>query len=352
MAEHKKAPISLSQISKLAGLSKATVSYVLHNKRGPSSATRTRVLKIVKRLGYQPDARVISVMSTVRKATAKELVPIAWVDTNWDKDAWERYRFLSPYLEGAGDRCSELGYRLEKIWAAEPGMTMRRVSQIIYQRGIEGVIVTPGWSHINLNWDKLASVSFGHGLLAPRLHKVTIDSTFNLLLALKMLRRYGYRRIGICLDQLVGRSSYNLSKAAAAYFHASISPAEVIRPLYYAINKNENWIEIENAIATWIRENRPDVIVGHDNRLLKVVETLGFRVPEEIGVVHLATDDDVADWAGIHSRKREIGACAVETVVYALQTRGFGVPEAALNMSIRGMWHGGRTLIVPKPKAR
>jgi hypothetical protein len=46
------------------------------------------------------------------------------------------------YLQGARERCRQLGYRLEEIWANEPDMTMRRLSQILYQRSIEGVVVT------------------------------------------------------------------------------------------------------------------------------------------------------------------------------------------------------------------
>ena len=80
-------------------------------------------------------------------------------------------------------------------------MTMKRVSQILYQRGIEGAIVTHPARHLRLNWNHLAAVSLEGALLAPRLHRVMSDMFFNLLLALKMVKRSGYRRIGICVDQ-------------------------------------------------------------------------------------------------------------------------------------------------------
>jgi len=99
-----------------------------------------------------------------------------------------------------------------------------------------------------------------------------------------------------------------------------------------------------------MRKQKPDVIVGQNNRLLEWVKAAGFRVPEEMGVVHIATDDDVSDWAGIVSRRREIGATAVERVISLLQNRQFGVPKTAVNMAIRGSWSPGSTLLIPKPK--
>ena len=349
--ENKASKISLGDIAKIVGISKATVSYVLRNRPGPSPATRERVLAVAQELGYVPDARVVSLMAQVRDASSKNLLPIAWLDTNWEKDSWEKYRFLSPYFEGARAQALHLGYRLEKIWAGQPGITMRRISQIIYQRGIEGAIITHHVRHFRLDWEKLAAVALEGRLLSPRLHRVMTDYTFNLLLALKMLKRNGYRRIGICLERWVGCDSYNTCRAATYYFHANIPGKEVVPPLVYVRrNTDTNRKEVAKSIVRWIKRERPDVVVGHDEGLVRIVQSAGYRVPEDIGVVHIATDDDVSDWAGVDSRRREIGAAAADKVIALLQHRQFGLPEIAQNIGIRGRWHYGHTLLVPKPK--
>ena len=340
--------VSLGDVAKAAGVSKATASMVLRNSPGPSEQTRQKVLRVAKEQEYIPDARIASLMAMVKDAASKDLVPLAWLDTNWEKDAWETYAFLSPYLEGARARALELGYRIDRIWAREPGMSMRRISKIIYQRGIEGVIVTPGAKHARLEWERLASVALESSFLAPVLHRVMTDVTFNLLLALKMLKRHGYVRIGICMDRLVGRGSYNACLAAAHYFHASLPAVEVIPILIYRRGKGTSWDENLNPISSWLKKQKPDVVVGHDNSLVRIVESSGYRVPEEVGVVHIATDDDVKDWAGIDSKRRETGAFAAEWVISLLQNRRFGVPGTAITTTIRGAWHNGRTLLVPK----
>ncbi len=346
----KSSRISIRDIAEAAGVSKAAVSYALQNHPEVGKATRQRILRIAKRLGYVPDARIASVMASVRDAQSKELLPIAWLNTDEEKDAWQKYKFLSPLLEGVRERALQLGYRLEEMWLHEPGMSMAHINRILYQRGIEGAIVTLPARHVRLDWDHLAGVSLGGTLLAPRLHRVDGDIYYNLLLTLKMLKRFGYRRIGICLTEYIDRSTTRSCRAATYYFQSTIPKLEKVPALFYPGEKPAAWIVSKRQIAAWLSRHKPDVIVCHSNRLLACVEASGYRVPEDIGIVHLATDDDVSDWAGITSNRREIGTITAELLVSLMNSRQFGVPKIARNTVIRGSWHPGRTLLIPKPK--
>jgi len=351
----KKTPsrVSISAIAEAAGISKAAAGYALQNKPEVSRATRHRVLRIARRMGYAPDPRLASWMIRVRETKAKDLLPIAWLNVHTEEDAWHRYTFLSPYLEGARERSLQLGYHLEEFWLRQPGMTLPRISQILYQRGIEGAIVTNHLRHFRFDWDHLAGVSLEGGLLAPRLSRVMSDNLFNLQLALKMVKRAGYRRIGICLNDALDGASMHACRAAAYYFQMTLPKSDQIEPLFYSWAgrrplENE---ESSEKIVAWIRYHRPEAIVGYHNQLIQFVEKAGYRVPAEIGVVHLATDDDVSDWAGIYSNKRAVGTMATEWVVSLIQNRQFGVPKTASYTAVQGTWHPGRTLLIPKPKS-
>lgn len=342
---------SLGAIAKASGVSKATACNVLRSNPGPSADTRERVLRIAREMGYVPDARMGTLMARVRDAKAKDAVPIAWLNTNFEEKCWEAYKFHSPYLEGARERALKSGYRIETIWAGQPGMTMRRLSQMIYQRGITGVIVTPPARHLRLRWDKLACVALEPNFLAPRFDRVMADIPYNLFLTLKMLRRYGYRRIGVFLYDSLGERSYRSCHAVSRYFHDNIPPDEVIPPNFFAVKRG--WTgepPFREALLPWVRQYKPDVIVGYCAELEEILTTAGYDVPHEIGVVTLATDDDLMDWAGINSRRREIGAATMGQLISHLDHGEFGIPATAENIMIRGTWHNGRTLIVPKPK--
>jgi hypothetical protein len=59
----------------------------------------------------------------------------------------------------------------------------------------------------------------------------------------------------------------------------------------------------------------------------------------------------VLDWAGIHSRRRETGATAIDELVALMRNREFGVPKTPRNILIRGSWNAGGTLSPARPSA-
>ncbi|MFA4945860.1 MAG: LacI family DNA-binding transcriptional regulator [Lentisphaeria bacterium] len=344
--DKKAANVSLGDIARAAAVSRAAVCYALRHSPGVSAATRQRILAIANRLGYAPDPRIAAQMATVRDAKAKDLLPIAWLNASEEEDSWRKYQFHLPYLEGAHARAWELGYRLEEIWIHEPGLTEARLARMLDRRGIEGAIITYPAKHIHLDWRHLAGVSLESDLLAPRLCRIMKDNHYNFFLAIKMLRRAGYRRIGVCLEKGLDRQSP--LRSAISHFGATTPTAEQVPPLFYAGLAAKTWRLAKPLIAAWVAATRPEVVVGLDSRLVECLAAAGHRVPEEIGVVLLATDDDVADWAGICSNRRQIGATAVEQVVALMRSRQFGVPAVAADLLIRGTWHPGRTLLLPR----
>jgi LacI family transcriptional regulator len=338
-------PITLRHIAEVAGVSKAAVGYALQNKLGVGSETRKRILEIARRLGYIPDARLASFMTKVRHTREKGPLPVAWLNTHAREDAWQKYKFLTPYFEGASERCASLGFRLDPIWVRRPGMTMSRLSQTLYQRGVEGVIVSHPVRHLRLQWNHLASVSLEGALLAPSLDRVMTDTNFNLLLAWKTLKRLGYRRIGICLQEEVDRFSHHMIRSTAQYLYRTAPARDRVRPLFHSHHSTDEMKGAE--VGPWITSERPEVVIGHDSRLVHWIERAGHRVPEECGVVHLALDDDVGDWSGIYSNRRAAGRAAAERVISLVHHRQFGVPAVPMNSMIRGTWRMGAT-ILPK----
>jgi LacI family transcriptional regulator len=348
MKTKKSSKASLGDVARAAGISKTATGYALRNYPSVSKKTRERVVRIASELGYVPDARMAFRMTKVRGTKRKDLLPIAWLNTDAERDAWQKHLFLSPYLEGAQERCLQLGYRIEEIWTKQPGMTMRRLSQILFQRGIEGVIVPHPVKHIRLNWDHLAGVSLEGSLIAPRLHRVMTDFFFNLQLALKAVKRYGYRRIAICLEEAIDRHTNHTIRAAVHYFFSTTPKAERITPLFYTWGKDSMADAGEHQVRAWIKKHwkqKPDVLVGHSFNIMKWAQSAGYRVPEEIGIVHIATDDDVREWTGISSNRREIGAIAAAHVIALIQNRQFGLPKVAVDTLVRGSWSPGDTLL-------
>lgn len=339
-------PASLADIARKAGVSKMTVSYALRSHPKVSEKTRLRVLKAARQLRYFPDARMAERTAQIRNAKTRELLPIAWLNMGAEEDLWHRYSWLSPYLEGAQQRSFELGYKIDEIWARQPGMTNQRLSDIIYNRGIRGIIVAPpretSLGHVRLDWRHFAAVTFEGAILAPRLHRVMPDYYFNLLLALKTLRRAGYRRIGLLLDIYHDQRSHHAYLGAINYFHSRIPKNERVRPLFYS-SLMGNPFAVKEA-GPWLRKAKPDVIVGQHSLLPEWLKSQGHTAPEAIGLVHLALDADCTEWTGIWQRKHQVGAEAIELCISMIRNNRFGLPETPYDILIPGNWKEGNTL--------
>ncbi|HSI85344.1 MAG TPA: LacI family DNA-binding transcriptional regulator [Candidatus Methylacidiphilales bacterium] len=342
-------PVSLGDIAKAAGVSRMSVSCALRNQPGIGQSTRDRILEIARELRYTPDPRVAMMMSQIRETKSKDLMPLAWINVADRLGIWRECDFLRPYYDGAAERCRESGYRLVEFQLNYTEMTSARLSQILYQRGIQGVIVAPPCTrsiiHLRLSWEHFAAVSFERALAAPRLHQAVQNTYFNILLSLKKITRAGYRRIGVILPAQSTRRSRHMSEAAVQSFHAGIPRAERIPPFV-------NWeADIPQDFFQWVMRYTPDAVLGGHSELCNRLRSFGLRVPEDVGVAHLSLEGDCDDWCGIRCNKWEIGAAAADLVISQIQNNQMGLPKCAREIVINGTWQNGKTLLVPKPPA-
>lgn len=97
----KKKP-TMKTIAQEAGTTAATVSMALRNHPRIGSATKARIHKIAKRLGYTPDAKLVEFMSYLRSSEAKEKhSAIAFLSAYPQRDAIHRNLPLRAFFEGA-----------------------------------------------------------------------------------------------------------------------------------------------------------------------------------------------------------------------------------------------------------
>jgi len=120
MKKKKSSRASLGDVARVAKISKVAASFALKNRPGVSKATRERVLRIARQLGYAPDARAAVLMASVRGAKTKELLPIAWLNTDREKDAWQKYKFYRLTWKEPGNGPSNLVIGLKKYGRNNP----------------------------------------------------------------------------------------------------------------------------------------------------------------------------------------------------------------------------------------
>src|SRR5262245_11457734 len=195
-------PPTLKGIAARAGVSAMTVSLALRNHPKIPASTRERIQTIARELGYRPNPMVHALMAEVRaRRPMRSATTLAFVTAFPTRDGWRRGSYIYvEYHAGAVERARQLGYAIEEVWAKEPGMTGRRLTQVLETRSIRGLLIAPlpqSRGHLSLDWSKFAAATFGSSLYKPELHRATVDHFGAITMALRKLRKLGYRRIGM-----------------------------------------------------------------------------------------------------------------------------------------------------------
>lgn len=338
-----KTQITLQDIADKAGVSRATVSLALRNNPSLPVTTRQRIQQLAGQLGYRPNPMVSTLMSYQRAARSDRPkgLTLALLLKFSRRGSWRQY--LSPDLvTGASQRAEQLGYRLEEFWLDDLKMDEKRLSQILFQRGVPGVILAPlpsAVGHFDLDWDKLSAVTIGYSLARPELHRVTSDRYHAMLLAIHKLRERGYRRLGLALESNQDERVHHQWVAPFLWEQMHGQPKDRV-PLL--IVKGEEWNE--HRFATWFRENAPDVILGYDPQVIRWLERMGRSVPRDIGFVHLWNPDQSGKLAGLYHNPPGIGAAAVDFLIGLIQTNDRGIPHSPRVMQLEASWADGKTI--------
>ena len=331
---------TLRDIAREAGCHYSTVSLALRGHPRIPRATRLRLIEIANRLGYQPDAMLNALCAYrgQRREFPRQGV-IAWLTNHSSERGWQRSACNRDYFRGAAARAKERGYLLEAFWLRQPGMTGARMSQILWTRGIQGILFPPQerLCSIDLVWDRFSCVTFGYTLVSPRLHLVSNHEYRTMGCLFGELQRRGYRRLGLVnLRDHDERVDHNW---LAAYLveQNQLEASDRLPPLIL-----HQWDEA--GFAEWQKEYQPDAIVTRLAVVLRSVARLGLEVPRDIGVAFHSLDEARNDLSGMKKNSYLIGVMAIDLLIDMLHRNERGLPETPYRMMVEGRWWEGTTL--------
>lgn len=347
--------ISLQQIADRIGVSKMTVSLALREHPRIPRETQERVKKVAAQLGYKPNPEVSQLMSAIRKDTTDEQgLPLAYVTTGGERGFWRTSPTELAYWDGAAARAKTYGYYLEEYWMDEPRMTERRLSDILWNRGVKGIIVPPmvrtltgqiRYVKLAFDWPKFASVTIGDMLTTPQLNRVIHDHYASILTAMDKLIELGYRRIGLCLTEHMDLTVNQRWQAGYRVYRAN-HPIERIEPLILPDLSAA-------AIKDWVDENKLDAIVGAELRMPRFFQEMGIEMGKDLAYADLDLDTDNPkhrNISGIVQNSGMLGMAAVDLVVSSLNRNQLGAPEVPFVMQVEGTWKAAKS--TPRRKVR
>lgn len=336
--------VAIADVARAAGVSKMTVSRALRGERGLSDHTRATIQALADRMGYRPDPAVSELMGRLRKSRVAGLEPLAWLTTYEKLGGWRTNPGTVEMYRGATERAHKLGFRLEEFSLKTPGMTPRRLSHILYNQGIRGVVVAPLFDHGVIEgfaWQHFAAACCGHSLLSPHLHRVSVDQFDVLRLAWARLVERGYRRVGLVVSANDNERIGHRWQAVNLLEQTLRDGVEALSPML-----TNDWRP--EVFLRWYEQQRPDVILS----LLDVhqwMQAAGLRAPRDCGFCLLRLDQ-AKGIAGVDHRFADIGAAAVSIVASDIAANQFGIPPIRHSVSVQCLWQDGPTL-QPLPTA-
>jgi LacI family transcriptional regulator len=338
--------MNLRHLARLANLSPSAVSLALRGSTKVSEETRTRVRQLADKHDYRPDARIVEMMSHLRKPrTVRQQACFAVISLYDNPHPWEASRHLSLVYEGMVARATELGYRLEPLWLRAPAMTYQRFRSVLDARGIQGLINFGGPDvdgEFPAVLDHYAIVSLGLSIRTP-LHRVTSHFFNDTVSALNEVHRRGYVRPGLVLGR------YEEERGAHAHVSAYLGWCEhVLGPGHSLPVLRMDGIE-EGPMLAWMAKHNPDVIVfihRYDQvpGLQAMLRRNRIRIPNDVGVVVLSHILEGTAFSGMQQNQPLMGAWVVELLAARIANRDFGIPEHPRTEMVESRWIEGTTL--------
>ncbi|WP_309027345.1 LacI family DNA-binding transcriptional regulator [Pelagicoccus enzymogenes] len=333
--------VSMLDIAKELGISRATVSLALNNSPKVAVATRQSVLDAARRIGYKADPYVSALMAARRHGREPSDAPVlALVIPSREENSWKERYNLKRFIEGCQAYALELGFKTELFWIGDRAMTAMRLNQIICSRGIRGaVLISQGqWSpKLEYEWKDLAIVSFGGRELAPRSDWLSSDYYGNMEEALRILKSQGFSRIGFTMEKSFVFSRHN--RWAAAY-HMEQAEKE-LEPIDIWQDPSPTF----EGFREWFVRNQPEAILSIEPyTVLKWVRQLGLQVPEDVSVAAITNVEEGGPVSGIVIDTETCGKLAIDMLLERIH-RSESLPYATpRHVTVSGYWNRGETL--------
>ncbi len=338
--------VTMSVIAARAGVSKNTVSLALRHDPQIPAATRERIERIARELGYAKNPVVAQLMTELRKAhPAGHRRTFALLNAHHDAHAFTRHPTIPAYVAGCHRRAALHGYALDEFWLHDPALYGEALNRILRARGIRGVLVVGLMKEnrlpprFSVTWQNHSVVVTGVRTREPTLPFACVDHHALMLEALEHARQLGYRRPALVLERTIDQLVDNRFSAGFWAGQQGLDPADRV-PAFHAVEEARAAPETFHA---WFRAHRPDAILTLHTVVREWLAASGLIAPRDLGLIQLERRRGCEDWSGMEQHNDLTGEAAVDMLVSLLHNEEIGLPASPRATLIGASWADGRT---------
>jgi DNA-binding LacI/PurR family transcriptional regulator len=336
--------VSLRDLADKLGVAASTVSRALKNHPRISAALRERVQATAEAAGYRADP-MLSALAQYRlnKQGTRITAELAWINHWPEPELLRSFREFDEYWLGAAEAAERNGFRLqEHRWEEHQG-SLGRLWQILRSRNVQGIFIPPhpgvalDWT--GFDWTDFCIVRFGHSIPSPRSHVVTSNQLLNARLALRETRQLGYERVGFVTNE---HMTNNTVAMAGFLMEQHVCPEGHRLPPLILAKEHHQKVQIDR-LQQWLKQWRPDAVLSDLGDLRSNLQSLGYRVPEDIAMATMSVLDGGVD-AGIDQQSHAIGRAAAEVLCSRIRNHDRGLPATCRETLLEGRWRHGASL--------
>jgi LacI family transcriptional regulator len=324
----KRRRVNNNDVAQLAGVSVATVSYVINNGPRPVSAeARAKVEAAVAELGYYPNqlARGLRLQQTsiIGVVIPRMTNPV--------------YAEITRDLESV---CTEAGFMVMLCNTERQPLRERKFVQMLRSQHVSGVVITPHQEPLELIEPLLRAripvVVLEHDL--PGVHCIAMDELNGGRLATQHLVDLGHTRIAMLRHQ----PSSALSSQRFEGYRQTLEMAGIAFDPKLVIECEGSHAGGDTAMRQLFKLEHPPTAVFAHNDVLAIgafhaIRDLGLRIPEDISLVGY---DDISSAAylappltSVSSPKAQIGRLAAQ-ILLRLVSRSNDLPAITTTLPV------------------
>lgn len=295
-------------------------------------------------MGYLPSPILSKALSFVRQSNPERYRETIGYIMEFPMNS-KAPHFQQVIHDFAVERARTLGYKLETFVLGGQPKEHRRLSRVLIARGIRGLVILPRLEHrmprIQFDWTQFAGVEIGRTLWIPAdLHRIERGFYGELIQAFHLLKRAGYRRIGMAVEPIEDQHRRGIYTAAYLMSQQRLPVRQRI-PTLAAFGEWKKQV-----FAKWFLKYKPDVLVVHGaHLLLPWLRQMGLRVPEDISI--FSCNVLSSGLTGLRANLQGLGEGAVEMLSILLEKNEIGLSPKPRTWTVLDDWQEGNSLDRP-----
>jgi Transcriptional regulators len=343
--------VTQCDIARAAGVHNTTVSLALRNSPTIPETTRKRIQSLAQEMGYHRDPALQALVAYRKgRAAGDRRDTIAYVTNGYTRRGWQNLPADALFYAGALRKAAQLGYQIEHFWLGEPGMTAKRLSNVLFHRGINGVLLAshPASSDAlaEFDWSRVSAVKIGCFPEGPALHRVLDDDHGAIRLAMRKALEAGYQRIGLVLPKAWDDAAAQEISATFFAEQNRILPQHRLPVFFCEAPDAEGRAVAQDSenLQLWLRRNRPQAILSSHRLLGGTLSELGVSIPHDLGFIDVFAAELEPRMAGVRRNCQRVGEVAAELLAGLIQQNTFGPAEVPTVTAVEGCWCEGDSL--------